>query len=364
MSRHSAGNAGSGVPAKTRRTGIVYGYREPGERGIGRLLVALSTALTRLFGIDHPIVSAPMDAVAGGELAAAVSAAGGLGLIGGGYGDAEWLTRQFDCAAGSAVGCGFITWSLARHPRLLELALERKPVAVMLSFGDPADFAETIKSAGARLICQIQTRAQAERALEAGADVLVAQGSEAGGHGYGARSTMTLVPEIVDLVATRNAATPVLAAGGIADGRGLAAALMLGAAGVLVGTRFYATTEALSTPQARSQVTAATGDDTCRTTIYDQIRRYSWPAGHTMSVLRNALSARWHGQESELAQQLDNTIAEYRRAVTAGDYTIANVTVGQAVGLVTAVISAADVVTSMAAQAATALSGQRSDPAG
>lgn len=302
-----------------------------------------------MFGIDHAIVSAPMDLVAGGELAAAVSAAGGLGLIGGGYGDKDWLARQFDLAAGSPVGCGFITWSLAQQPQLLDLALDREPVAVMLSFGDPAPFADTIKSAGARLVCQIQNRAHAERALQVGADVLVAQGSEAGGHGYGPRSTLTLVPEIVDLVANRG--TPVLAAGGIADGRGLAAALMLGAAGVLVGTRFYATREALSTPQARDRLVAATGDDTCRTTIYDQLRRYPWPDGHTMSVLRNSLTER-----SEAGQVDMRSIEEYQRAVAAHDYTIANVTVGQAVGLVNAEVSAADVVTGMARQAATALS--------
>jgi nitronate monooxygenase len=188
----------------------------------------LPTPLTRLFGIEYPIISAPMGAVAGGELAAAVSRAGGLGLIGGGYGDATWLARQFDLAGSVTVGCGFITWSLARQPRLLDLALERDPVAVMLSFGDPEPFAAKITSAGVPLICQVQNLAWAERALHVGADVLVAQGREAGGHGHGVRSTMTLVPEVVDLVAAHGRATPVLAAGGIADGRGLAAALMLG----------------------------------------------------------------------------------------------------------------------------------------
>ena len=322
----------------------------------------LSTPLTQMFGIDYPIVSAPMDVVAGGELAATVSGAGGLGLIGGGYGDATWLAHQFELAAGSAVGCGFITWSLAHQPRLLDLALERAPVAVMLSFGDPTGFAPTIKSTGTRLICQIQDRAQAERALLAGADVLVAQGSEAGGHGFGPRSTLTLVPETVDLVAAREGDTPVLAAGGIADGRGLAAALMLGAAGVLVGTRFYATVEALSTPQARERVIAATGDDTCRTTIYDQLRRYPWPDGHTMSVLRSTLTDRFGSAELDMLR-IEDTITQYVRAVTARDYTIANVTVGQATGLVNAVVSAAEVVTGMAQQAVTALSGCREEPA-
>ncbi|MGH3094479.1 MAG: NAD(P)H-dependent flavin oxidoreductase [Streptosporangiales bacterium] len=317
--------------------------------------MALATALTRLFGIDYPILSAPMDAVAGGELAAAVSDAGGLGMIGGGYGDEKWLARQFNLAAGTRVGCGFITWSLARQPRLLDLALEHRPVAVMLSFGDPATFAETIKSAGTLLVCQIQDRGQAERALAAGADVLVAQGSEAGGHGYGPRSTLTLVPEIADLVASHGAETPVVAAGGIADGRGLAAGLVLGASGVLVGSRFYATSEALSTPQAQAEVVAATGDDCCRTTVYDRVRGYPWPAGHTMNVLSNAFTTRWHGSGATLGEHLDAATAEFQRALTDRDYTIANVTIGQAAGLIDSVVPAAEIVTDLAEQASTTL---------
>lgn len=317
-----------------------------------------ATSLTKLFGINVPIVSAPMDAVAGGELAAAVTRAGGLGLIGGGYGDGEWLSHQFDLAGETRVGCGFITWSLHRQRELLDAALEREPVAVMLSFGELSPFAERITEYDARLVCQVQNRSQACQALNVGADVLVAQGIEAGGHGYGTRSTMTLVPELVDLVAARGAEVPVLAAGGIADGRGLAAALMLGAAGVLVGTRFYATTEALSTPQARREVVAATGDDTSRTTIYDQLRRYPWPDGHTMSVLRNDLTDRWEGAEHALGHQLEPAIMEYHEAVAARDYTIANVTVGQDVGLIDTVPSAADVVSGMIEQASTALSEQ------
>lgn len=315
----------------------------------------LSTAVTELLGIDYPIVSAPMAAVAGGRLAAAVSQAGGLGMIGGGYGDETWLQREFELAAGARVGCGFITWSLAHQPALLDVALAYRPVAVMLSFGDPASFAETVKSSGAQLICQVQSLEQAEHALQVGTDVLVAQGSEAGGHGYGHRATITLVPEIVDLIAARGTDTPVLAAGGIADGRGLAAALMLGAAGVLCGTRFYTATEAVTTPQARGIVAAATGDSTCRTGVYDLVRGYRWPPGHTMSVLRNAFTDRWHGAESELDADAERVIAQYQQAVAAADYRIANVTVGEAVGLVHATASAGDIVAAMAGEAAALL---------
>lgn len=317
--------------------------------------MTLSTSLTRLFRTECPIMSAPMDAVAGGELAAAVSRAGGLGLIGGGYGNRKWLARQFDLAAGTRVGCGFITWSLARHPALLDLALTYRPVAVMLSFGDPTGFAETIKSAGSLLVCQVQDRAQADQALQAGTDVLVAQGSEAGGHGYGPRSTLTLVPELVDLVADHEAGVPVVAAGGIADGRGIAAALALGASGTLLGSRFYACTEALSTPSARATVLAATGDDCCRTTVYDQVRGYLWPAGHTMNVLHNAFTDRWQDSPATLSEHLDDARLEYQQAVTDRDYDIANVTIGQATGLIDTVRPAAEIVADLVEQAGAAL---------
>src|SRR5215475_8762221 len=170
--------------------------------------------VTELLGIEHPILLAPMDVVASGKLASAVSAAGGLGLIGGGYGDADWLRCEFDAAGNTRVGCGFITWSLAKQPELLTLALHRRPAAVMLSFGDVAPFAALIRESGSKLICQVQSLAQAKEAAACGADVIVAQGTEAGGHGA-SRGTITLVPEIVDALPN----IPVVAAGGIADGR-------------------------------------------------------------------------------------------------------------------------------------------------
>ena len=196
----------------------------------------LSTRLTERLGLVHPVVLAPMAFAAGGRLAAAVSEARGLGLIGGGYGDRGWIDAQFDDAEQADVGCGFITWSLERTPELLDHVLDRQPRAIMLSFGDPRPFAPRVHEAGVPLLCQVQSRADAELALEVGADVIVAQGAEAGGHGD-RRATFTLVPEIADLLAARSAQTLLCAAGGIADGRGLAAALVLGADGVLVGSR-------------------------------------------------------------------------------------------------------------------------------
>jgi len=136
----------------------------------------MKTRLTEFFGIEHPIVSAPMALISGGKLAAAVTSAGGLGLIGGGYGDSAWLEREFGLADGARVGCGFITWSLARTPELLDETLQREPATVMLSFGELQPFAERIHAAGIPLMAQVQTLEHARRALDAGAEIVVAQG--------------------------------------------------------------------------------------------------------------------------------------------------------------------------------------------
>ena len=166
--------------------------------------MALRTRLTDSFGIKHPIVLAPMDPASGGALAAAVSAAGGLGLIGGGYGNRDVLEREFAKAGNQRVGCGFITWSMAKNPDLLDLALAHKPAAMMLSFADPGPFAAKVHAAGVPLICQVHNLEHARRALAAGPAVLVAQGTDAGGHGLTTRGTISLVPNIVDLVAANS----------------------------------------------------------------------------------------------------------------------------------------------------------------
>jgi nitronate monooxygenase len=245
--------------------------------------MTIHTRLTDRLGIEHPIVLAPMGAAAGGKLAAAVTAAGGLGLIGGGYGDPEWLEREFAQAGNARIGCGFITWSLARKPRLLDQVLRHSPAAIMLSFGPPLPFAQRIKATDALLICQVQNMAHTREAIEAGADIIVAQGAEAGGHGL-ARATLTLVPEIADHLARSAPQTLLLAAGGIADGRGLGAALMLGADGVLMGSRFCASKEALVPASFQAAAVAAQGDDTIRTTVVDVVRK---PIGEAVGLIKD-----------------------------------------------------------------------------
>lgn len=291
-------------------------------------------------GVEKSLVLAPMGSASGGALAAAVSRAGGLGLIGAGYGDADWIRREFQRAEGARVGIGFITWSLARQPQLLDLALGYKPCAVMLSFGDPRPFAEKIRVSGAKLICQVQSRAIARQALEAKADVLVAQGTEAGGHG-GERSLFALLPAVRDLAPGD---VPVLAAGGIADRRGYEAAMALGADGVLVGTRFIASEESLSSAVAKQRVVQADGDATVRTTVFDVVRGYDGWNGITGRALRNKFTQAWHGREAALRERIDAERKAYRAAVERQDCDTAVIFAGEAVDLIDEVLPAAEIV--------------------
>ncbi len=295
----------------------------------------LRTRLTERLGIEHPIISAPMGFIAGGRLAAAMSNAGGLGLLGGGYGDAQWLERELAAAGNARIGCGFITWSLARKPELLDAVLARRPAAVMLSFGAVEPFAAAVRGAGARLICQVQTMAHARAALAAGADILVAQGGEAGGHG-GHRATLTLVPEIADWLAHEAPEILLVAAGGIADGRGLAAALMLGADGVLIGSRLVASEESLAPPGFKLAILAADGDATIKTGVIDVVRGLDWPDGFSGRALRTRFVMDWHGREPALAEP--STVAaeaeRYWQGFRAGEVDDTGVFVGEAAGLI------------------------------
>ena len=317
----------------------------------------ISTPLTARLGIQHPILSAPMDVIAGARLTAAVSAAGGFGILGGGYGDEAWLKQETAKLADASdpFGIGFITWSLAKQPALLDIALEARPRAIMLSFGDPAPFAPQIKTAGALLICQVQSEDMAKQALDLGADILIAQGTEAGGHGA-SRTTLDIVPAIIDLAAGR---VPVIAAGGIADGRGLAAMLMLGASGVLMGTRFYASIEADGADEAKRRICAAGGGDTVRGVVFDWSRNIFWPAPFTGRSLVNDHTKRWSGREAELMHNIGSVTAEYAAARAAGNFDIAVVFAGESAGLIHDIPPAAEIVERIASEAEQLLLGRR-----
>ncbi|CEJ09924.1 Nitronate monooxygenase [bacterium YEK0313] len=308
------------------------------------------TPLTERLGLDIPVLLAPMAGVSGGALAAAVSNAGGLGFIGGGYADRDWLASQIEAAGNTAVGVGFITWALARDPDLLALTLARRPRALFLSFGAVEAFAGRIKAAGVALVVQVQTVADARRAAAAGADVIVAQGTEAGGHGS-SRATLPLVPAVVDAVG----GIPVAAAGGIGDGRGLAAALALGAGGAVCGTAFFAASEALSHPNAKRAAVEASGDDTIRGSVFDVARGIDWPKPWTMRTLANGFSRQWHGDLPGLQANLAAEQARYEQARQAGNTDIAAVIIGEGADMVRAVEPAEAIVRRITAEAEQAL---------
>jgi nitronate monooxygenase len=291
--------------------------------------MSIRTPLNNLLGIKHPVILAPMAGVSGGALAAAVTNGGGLGLIGGGYGDADWLKREFDAAGDSRIGVGFVTWSLALQPHLLDLALDRNPAALMLSFGNFKPFLRQIRDTQAKLIVQVQTLDQAREAVDAGVDAIVAQGTEAGGHG-GARATLPFVPAVVDIAQ----GVPVIAAGGIADGRGLAAALALGASGALCGTTFFASDESLASNTAKQAAVRGSGDDTERSSVFDMARDLDWPSGWNLRTMRNSFSHRWSGDLAGLAQNLAKEQERFKAATEANDIDVAAVIVGEAVDLV------------------------------
>jgi len=313
----------------------------------------LRTAFTELLGIEHPIALAPMGGEAGGALTAAVSNGGGLGLLGGGNPDWDWLARELPIVADGTArpwGVGFQSW--ATGAGTIERALEHRPRAVMLSFGDPRPLAEPVRRAGALLIIQVTSLDEARQALDLGADVIVAQGTEAGGHG--ARrgwSTLPFVPVVVDLAAP----VPVLAAGGIADGRGVAAALTLGAAGALLGTRFLATAESLADAAVKKALIEGTGEDTERSSVLDIVRGSRWPREYTARTLGHPFLDAWRDREDEVAASLEARQA-YQDGVARRDLPPQPVWAGQAIGLITDLPPAAGLVAVLAAQAEDALS--------
>lgn len=306
-----------------------------------------------VLGTTVPIVLAPMGGVAGGALAAAVSRAGGLGMVGAGYADPEQLAAELRVARGARIGCGFITWYLEREPRQLDVALDHQVAAVMLSFGEVRRFAPRVHAAGIPLICQVSGRDEAADALDSGAEVIVAHGGEGGGHGVHLRSTLTLVPELCDLVHERGRPVPVLAAGGVADGRGLAAVLALGAAGAVVGTRFAATAEAAVSPAAHRRLVRARGDDTLTTRVYDDVRGVNWPDGYASRVLRSRFTDAWDrkGTGSVPVEHLYEATEEFRDGTRRDDPETVLVHAGEGVGLIGRTESAATVVQVMAAEA-------------
>jgi len=258
----------------------------------------LSTPLCDALGIDHPVVQAPVGSVSCPELAAAVSAAGGLGTLAVTWRDLErtrTAIRETRDLTDAPVGVNLVLDDATTERPTddhLDVVLDEGVDAVSFSFGDASPYLDRVRDAGAVSMVTVGSGDEAERALDAGADVLVAQGWEAGGHVQSEVATMPLVPRVVDAVADAGADVPVVAAGGIADGRGLAATLALGGDGVLLGTRFVATEEAGAHEAYKSRVTAADADETRYSELFDG----GWP-GQPHRTLRNRTVEAWEAAD-------------------------------------------------------------------
>jgi nitronate monooxygenase len=301
----------------------------------------LTTSLSTLLQIEIPLVNAPMTPQAGGALARAVSDAGAFGMLGFDEDENEAaIAEQVDLLReghSRPFGIGLAAWVLERRPHLLDLALAARPKLVSISFGDPTAYVARLHDAGIVVASQVQSRAWAQTAIDAGVDVIVAQGTEAGGH-TGSVATLPLLQLVLDMTDR-----PVVAAGGIATGRGFAAVLAAGAAGAWIGTPFLLARESRTHPQARERIIASDETQTIYTHVYDIAQNKPWPAEFAGRALRNPFAERWDARPDELAQSAE-AIEEFARAKTARDYSRANIYAGQSVGVANEVRSAADII--------------------
>jgi nitronate monooxygenase len=288
----------------------------------------LDTPWSRSFGLRVPIVNAPMGGAAGGRLAAAVTAAGGLGMVGMGSAATRASLQTELQHVRVAFGIGLVDWVIRAEPGLLDDALAARPVLLSVSFGSDWSWVAKAHDAGIATATQVYDAIGARAAADAGVDVVVARGAEGGGHGVAGLATLPLLDVVLDAVSV-----PVLAGGGIASARSLAAVLAAGASGAWVGTRLAACPEALTGDVGRRALIAAAETDTTLTRVFDVAMGLPWPARFPSRVLANDFVARWTGKERELAA--DRAAREELEASIAGDdLRVAPVDAGQGVGMI------------------------------
>ena len=304
----------------------------------------LHTRFTDLLNLDYPVMSAPMSNHSGGQLAAAVSLAGGLGTFGGtnDFGP-EWLREQLSHVRSRTdrpFGVGFITQLIEYNTVNIEIALEERVPVFVFSFADPGPWVSRAKDAGAVAICQVQSLELARQAVDAGADVLVAQGNEAGGH----TGEINLLPLLVGLV-ERYPSVPVLAAGGITTGRALSGVLGAGGEGASLGTAMVATQEAVEVPDTfKERIVLSDGQDSTFTRLYDLLGTRPWPEGIAGRVYRNRLVREWDGRDAEILAHREELASDVAAARAQGSVEASAVYFGQGAGHVHAVRPAADVI--------------------
>lgn len=302
----------------------------------------LTTELTRRLGIEHPIVQAGMGDAAGRDLVAAVSNAGALGTMGT-LGRSPQLAAAEIAAIRAATDRPFavnlVTFEWAAiADAVIEAVIETRPPIVTLSFGDPLPALRRCQSAGITTIVQVQDMEGLRAAINGGADFLIVQGNEAGGH-TGWRGTMNFVAQALDMAGS----IPVLAAGGVGNGRGVAAALAMGCAGVVMGTRFKATPEYLGTAEEKDDLVRSDGSNTTYDFILDIAIGIKWANGITGRALSSGFTEEWHGRDEELREKVAGYPPSGFREELASRGQAIN-WAGESSGLVDRVKPAADVV--------------------
>lgn len=308
----------------------------------------MKTKITELFGIDVPVIQGGMAWVAQYPLAAAVSNAGGLGIIGAGGAPAEWVKEQIQQAK-KMTDKPFGVNIMLMNPEadaIAKVVAEEKVAVVTTGAGNPEPYIPMWKEAGIKVVPVVASVALAKRLERIGADAVVAEGTESGGH-IGELTTMTLVPQVVDAVSI-----PVIAAGGIADGRGVAAAFMLGAQAVQMGTHFVATKESIVHQNYKDRILKAKDIDskvTGRTT------------GHPVRTLRNRMTSQYLKLEAEGAtlEELEMmTLGGLKKAVVDGDVDYGSVMAGQSAGLVKEELSCKELINKLMKEAEELLNRQ------
>ena len=307
----------------------------------------MKTAITELLGIEYPVIQGGMAWVAESHLASAVSNAGGLGLIAAAAAPAEWVRdqiRQAKKMTDKPFGVNIMLMS-PEADAVAKVVIEEGVQVVTTGAGSPEKYMADWKAAGVKVIPVVASTALAKRMERCGADAVVAEGTEAGGH-IGEITTLALVPQVVDAVSI-----PVIAAGGIADGRGMAAAFMLGAKGVQVGTAFAASKESTIHENYKNSILKAKDIDT---------RVTGRSTGHPIRVLRNDMTRKYLELEQAGApfEELESlTLGSLRRAVQEGDVKGGSLMAGQSAGLVKESLSCEELIRGMAAKAESLMNG-------
>lgn len=308
----------------------------------------IATDLTEILGIRLPVVAAPMAGVSGPDLAIASSRCGALGTLAiGSTANIEKTLEDLNAIRATEIpfGVGVMAWSLKNRPELLDIAIKSNPKLISVSFGDFEPYVELVKQSGILVTTQVGNFEEFDRAVKVGVDLIVARGAEGGGHGLNHVSTLQLLQEILG-----RTKIPIIAAGGIGSGRGLAAVIAAGAAGAWIGTALIASEESLTLAEAKKKIIEANSDDTIYTHVFDVVQDIPWPKEFAGRALRNSFTDKWHESQSALADDQDAR-QKYQQAVEKRDFDNALIYAGQSVGLINQVLPAGTILMSLVQEA-------------